>query len=41
VPSLVTAIPEIDIYFYTLEEIRDTILALVQEQAGTTSDQPE
>ncbi len=40
-PSLVTAIREIDIYFYTLAEIRDTILALVQEQAGTTSDQPE
>jgi Family of unknown function (DUF5752) len=40
-PSLVTAIREIDIDFYTLAEIRDTILALVQEQAGVTSDQPE
>ncbi len=40
-PSLVTAIREIDLYFYTLAEIRDTILALVQEQAGATSDQPE
>ncbi len=40
-PSLVTAIGEIDIYFYSLAEIRDTILALVQEQAGTTSDQTE
>jgi uncharacterized protein DUF5752 len=40
-PSLVTAIREIDIYFYTLAEIRDTILALVQEQAGAASDQPE
>ncbi|MGP8050174.1 MAG: DUF5752 family protein [Desulfobaccales bacterium] len=38
-PSLVAAIGEIDIYFYTLAEIRDTILALVQEQAGATSDQ--
>ena len=38
-PSLVTAIGEIDIYFYTLAEIRDAILALVQEQAGTTGDQ--
>jgi uncharacterized protein DUF5752 len=40
-PSLVTAIGEIDIYSYTLAEIRDTILALVQEQAGTTSDPTE
>ena len=40
-PALVTAIGEIDIYFYTLTEIRDTILALVQEQAGTSSDQPK
>ncbi|MGA7579358.1 MAG: DUF5752 family protein [Desulfobaccales bacterium] len=38
-PSLVSAIGEIDIYFYTLAEIRDAILALVQEQAGTTGDQ--
>ncbi len=38
-PSLVSAIGKIDIYFYTLAEIRDTILALVQEQAGTTGDQ--
>lgn len=34
VPPLVTAIRDIDVYFYTLEEIRDTILALVQEHAG-------
>ena len=40
-PSLVTAIRDIDIYFYTLAEIRDTILALVQEYAGKTCDQPE
>jgi hypothetical protein len=40
-PSLVTAIREIDIYFYTLAEIRDTILALVQGQAGAAGDQPE
>ncbi|MGA8572552.1 MAG: DUF5752 family protein [Desulfobaccales bacterium] len=38
-PSLVSAIGEIDIYFYTLAEIRDAILALVQEQAGTTDGQ--
>jgi uncharacterized protein DUF5752 len=40
-PSLVAAIGEIDIYFYTLAEIRETILALVQEQAGTAGDQPQ
>ncbi len=41
VPSLVTAIQDIDVYFYTLAEIRDTILALIQEHAGKTCDQPE
>ena len=41
VPSLVTAIRDIDVYFYTLAEIRDTILALVQEHVGETCDQPE
>jgi hypothetical protein len=41
VPSLVTAIRDIDVYFYTLAEIRDTILALVQEHAGETCEQPE
>jgi hypothetical protein len=40
VPSLITAIRDIDVYFYTLAEIRDTILALIQEYAGKTCDQP-
>jgi hypothetical protein len=40
-PALVAAIRDIDIYFYTLTEVRDTILSLIQEHTGETCDQPE
>ncbi len=33
-PELVAAIRDIDIYFYTLKEIRDTLLALIQQHLG-------
>lgn len=33
-PALVSAIRDIDIYFYTLPEVRDALLSLVKEHAG-------
>lgn len=40
-PELVSAIRDIDVYFYTLAEVRDTILALVHQHFGEACDQPE
>ncbi len=39
-PALVSAIRDIDIYFYTLQEVKDTVLALVHQHVGETCDQP-
>ena len=33
-PGLVTAIRDIDIYFFSLKEIRDTLLRLIREHLG-------
>jgi hypothetical protein len=40
-PALVKAIREIDVYFYTLPELRDILIDLVQRQVGRSCDQPE
>ncbi|MCL4500453.1 MAG: DUF5752 family protein [Deltaproteobacteria bacterium] len=40
-PELVSGMRGIDIFFYTLSEIRDTILSLIKEHVGETCDQPE
>jgi hypothetical protein len=39
-PELVAAIRAIDVYFYTLPEIRSTLLNLVHQRMGATSDNP-
>ncbi len=39
-PDLVSAMRGIDIFFYTLAEIRDTILSLIKQHVGETCDQP-
>jgi hypothetical protein len=40
-PQLVKAIREIDVYFYTLPELREILVGLVQRQVGRTCDQPK
>jgi hypothetical protein len=40
-PELVAAIRAIDVYFYTLPELRDTLTNLVVQHVGQTCDQPE
>jgi hypothetical protein len=40
-PELVSAIRDIDIYFYTLEEVRETILALIEQHAGESRGESE
>jgi hypothetical protein len=39
-PALVADIRDIDIYFYTLTEIRNSVLSLISEEAGESCDQP-
>jgi len=39
-PELVTAIRDIDVYFYTLKEVRDTLLALIHQHLGAFCDYP-
>lgn len=40
-PALVSGIRDIDANFFTLQEVRDTVLALVHQHAGETCDQSE
>ena len=40
-PDLVSAIREIDVYFYTLPEVRDTLLSLVKDHTGGACDPVE
>jgi len=40
-PELVAAIRDIDVYFYTLKEARDTLLALIHQHLGEICDYPE
>ena len=40
-PDLVSAIREIDVYFYTLPEVRDTLLSLVKDHTGDACDPVE
>jgi hypothetical protein len=40
-PELVEAIRDIDIYFYTLKEVRDRLLQLIQQHLGDLCDYPE
>jgi hypothetical protein len=40
-PRLVKAIRDIDVYFYTLPELREILVSLVQRQVGRTCDQPK
>ncbi len=39
--ELVSAMRDIDIFFYTLLEIRNAILSLIKQHVGETCDQPE
>jgi hypothetical protein len=41
VPDLVRAIRGLDIYFYSLKEIRETLLGLIRQHLGETCDRPE
>ncbi len=40
-PDLVSAIRDIDVYFYTLPEVRDTFLSLVKEHTGDACESTE
>ncbi|OGP74835.1 MAG: hypothetical protein A2Y80_02825 [Deltaproteobacteria bacterium RBG_13_58_19] len=40
-PELVAAIRDIDIYFYSLKEIRDTLLGLIHQHLGELCDRTE
>ena len=40
-PELVEAIRDIDGYFYTLKEIRDTLLGLIHQHLGELCGHPE
>jgi hypothetical protein len=40
-PELVSGLRNIDIFFYTLSEIRDTILSLIKQNVGETCDRPD
>jgi hypothetical protein len=40
-PELVAAIRDIDIYFYNLREIRNTLLGLIHQHLGDICGQPE
>jgi hypothetical protein len=40
-PRLVKAIRDIDVYFYTLPELRDILIDLVRRQVGRACDQPK
>ena len=40
-PDLVSVIREIDVYFYTLPEVRDTLLSLVKDHTGGACDPVE
>jgi hypothetical protein len=40
-PELVEVIRDIDIYFYTLKEVRDRLLQLIQQHLGDLCDHPE
>jgi hypothetical protein len=40
-PNLVAAIRDMDIYFYSLREIRDTLLDLIHQHLGVICDQPQ
>jgi hypothetical protein len=39
-PELVAAIRDIDVYFYTLKEVRDTLLSLIHKYLGDICDYP-
>ena len=39
-PELVAAIRDIDVYFYTLKEVRDTLLTLIHKHLGDICDYP-
>lgn len=39
-PDLVAAIRAIDVYFYTLKEVRDTLLTLIHQHLGAFCDYP-
>ncbi len=41
IPALVSAMRGIDFFFYTLPELRETILSLIKQHVGETCDQPE
>ena len=40
-PKLVAAIRDMDIYFYNLKEIRNTLLGLIHQYLGDICDQPQ
>ncbi len=40
-PDLVRAIRDLDIYFYSLKEIRETLVSLINQHMGEVCDQPE
>jgi hypothetical protein len=40
-PELVEAIRDIDVYFYTLKEVRDTLMGLIHQYLGEICDYPE
>lgn len=40
-PNLVRAIRDLDIYFYSLKEIRETLVGLINQYAGELCDRPE
>jgi len=40
-PDLVRAIRDLDIYFYSLKEIRGTMLGLIKQHLGELCDRPE